>query len=191
MTSWELLVIGLDPSGTTRGIILTRSENATWNFREELQIPMAQSTRVSSFLCGDGSALIALLSPQALSLLAPEPWSWDQWDREIEIEGGWGFRYGGCGGQERERYARRWSVIRSVQLSTGTDDARTTPLTGNETKPKGIGHVGWVCDGSVVASVGNRTVLLSSGIYQPPRSLSSQFAVRTPTPNSCKKKESK
>ena len=184
VTAFELFVIasdgtsGEEGSSSSRGVMLARDSDRCWREREEIfarDAGVGGGARAASFLCGDGSAIIAIVDVSGVTLVAPHPWSWEEYEGE-KSGSGWGNRDTAAVG---ERFARKWAIIRHVPL-TGFPQNAPQPREGFG-KPRGVGHVGWGAEGSLFTSmVGaegsrGRTVMLSAGMYVPPTHIGSSY----------------
>jgi hypothetical protein len=109
MTAWELFILGVSSeTGQIIGIILCRDSESDWVYRETVDVPLTECTRVSSYLAGDGSAMLAFMNHGTLHISGSLPWSWEEWDDHARVDGGWGARITDRDRPPVDRYARRY-----------------------------------------------------------------------------------
>lgn len=64
--------------GQTRGLILETVSRNNWRMEGMLPRTFSSGAKLSSFLAGDGSALVGVFDRGQVTIFGPVPWSWKQ-----------------------------------------------------------------------------------------------------------------
>jgi len=145
MTAWELMVLVVDGSGQTRGLILETVSRNNWRMEGMLPRTFSSGAKLSSFLAGDGSALVGVFDRGQVTIFGPVPWSWKQTGVAVPSN-------------LTRKFTKRWGVIRDVNLEQGGCAA-------SEASALPASCMTWCTDGSIVVGSGTRMAVLGAGIY--------------------------